>query len=441
MKSIAVVAGLATAILLGGADAPKNPPAARPGRFTQTPTFEQIVAAMPPGSYSPDSTYIAMIGCKAAEDRSLEGCRVVQQAPGSEDFGRASLSLAPQYRLKPVAEGGYPAGAAVFIPFVSNSFDKAPDWLRKPTADNLMAVWPVEAVRRGLGGGALIDCLINLQGSLFDCVVIDETPSGQQFGAAAIALTPQFLMKPGTRHGRPVVSAIQIPINFKWPGPPPEGGVSTTPVLPVAIDWPEAPTYADVVSAYPAKARAAHLGGKAALNCILTAQGRLSRCRTLFEQPSGQGFADAARQLSKLFRAPTMIGDKSVRGATVDLPVAFDEAMLTGAHSAGGKARWTAVPSVEDTKAAFGKVALTGPARAGLTCMVQSGGSVSECKVTREDPAGRGVGDAALALTPNFRLSTWTTEGLPTVGGTIDIPLRYEPPAAPSKAEAGATAH
>ena len=61
---------------------------------------------------------------------------------------------------------------------------------------------------------------------------------------------------------------------------------------------------------------------------------------------------------------------------------------------------------------------------------VQAGGGVGDCKVVSEDPGGVGLGDAAMALTGAFRLTTWTTEGLPTVGGRVRIPLRYEPGAA-----------
>ncbi|MDB5422618.1 MAG: putative TonB protein, partial [Phenylobacterium sp.] len=61
-----------------------------------------------------------------------------------------------------------------------------------------------------------------------------------------------------------------------------------------------------------------------------------------------------------------------------------------------------------------------------LACVVQQGGGVSDCTVQREQPAGIGVGQAALALATHFRLTTWTAEGLPTVGGTVKIPLRYE---------------
>ena len=65
--------------------------------------------------------------------------------------------------------------------------------------------------------------------------------------------------------------------------------------------------------------------------------------------------------------------------------------------------------------------------RVRLTCLVGAGGSVSDCRVEQEEPAGQGVGAAALSLTPQFRLTTWTSEGLPTIGGEVAIPLRYEP--------------
>jgi hypothetical protein len=48
--------------------------------------------------------------------------------------------------------------------------------------------------------------------------------------------------------------------------------------------------------------------------------------------------------------------------------------------------------------------------------------------VTSEEPAEFGFGQAALALAPHFRLSVWTEQGLPTVGGRVTLPIRYQLP-------------
>ena len=313
-------------------------------------------------------------------------------------------------------------------PDAAPSEHTAPAWLRKPTANELMQVWPIEAQRRGTGGKATIHCMVSLQGALFECRVVSEIPEGSHFGDAALALAPQFLMKPATVDGHPVVSAVNVPINFEASGyrRPIDLPVGQ-PVVSANFAWPQAPDYAAVAAAYPAKARAARLGGRATLNCEFTREGRLARCDTLTEQPEHDGFGAAAQTLAKSFRAsPTLSNGKTIAGARVQLPFVFDPAMLDAAQPVIGKAQWAGLPDSDDTMAAFSKLAVTGTAHARLACTVQQGGSVADCRVESEDPAGKGVGQAALGLSSHFRLTTWTAEGLPTVGGTIGIPLRYE---------------
>jgi protein TonB len=110
----------------------------------------------------------------------------------------------------------------------------------------------------------------------------------------------------------------------------------------------------------------------------------------------------------------------------VQLPVVFDPAMLTDAPPIIGKAQWAGLPTTEELDVAFGKGSRPGTSRVVIACVVQQGGLVDSCSVEREDPAGAGLGKAALTLAPHFRLTTWTTEGLPTVGGRVRIPIRYE---------------
>ncbi len=124
--------------------------------------------------------------------------------------------------------------------------DTAADWRHMPTREELLAVWPQAAMEKGIGGKAVISCKVSLQGALFDCAVDSEKPTGMGFGAAAIALTPQFLMKPATHNGQPVAGgSVRIPVNFEGVGTSigtriPGGGMGGRIVA--KVPWMEAPT-------------------------------------------------------------------------------------------------------------------------------------------------------------------------------------------------------
>jgi TonB family protein len=194
-----------------------------------------------------------------------------------------------------------------------------------------------------------------------------------------------------------------------------------------------------VAAAYPEKAKAAKIGGRATVFCEINDSGGLTQCTTVAEEPHGQGFATAARKLAHEFRlgvtGPADV--KVLRDAAVQLPVTFDPAMISGGPQVIGKPLWAATPTAEDVQAAFAATPKNiGTVRVVLACKVEQGGWTSGCKVESEAPAGQGFGQAALALTPKFRVATWTIEGLPVVGGVIRVPLRYEsgaPAAAPAK--------
>ncbi|MDB5496783.1 MAG: hypothetical protein JWP28_814 [Phenylobacterium sp.] len=414
---------IVAAVLLGAAGA--APP--KPGYWAERPTPAELLASWP-AALTHDPTAQAAMRCKARADGSLEACSILLARPAGADLGESLLSMAPRFRVNMRAAHAPAAGDDVEVfndPPIK--YDKTPDWLRKPTSRELMSVWPKGAER---GGKGIVNCLVSLQGALFGCTALREEPKGSHFAAAALALTPQLLMTPGVIDGKPAVSPVNIPINFVVPGGGmlPFGMWGGADMTSATMAWPQAPSYADVVAAYPAKARAAKLGGRATLSCELDKLGGVGHCTTLAEEPKHEGFADAARVLAKQFRAfPTGSDGKTVAGVRLQLPVVFDPATLGGGQPVIGKAQWAGLPSAEETNAAFGTLAVAGTTRVRLACTVQQGGSVSDCKVVMEDPAGQGVGQAALSLAGHFRLTTWTAEGLPTVGGTINIPLRYEP--------------
>ncbi|HEY8571657.1 TonB family protein [Phenylobacterium sp.] len=325
--------------------------------------------------------------------------------------------------------------AAMVIAAAALAADTEPGWLKKPTAEDLLSVWPAEAARRGIGGKATVACTVTAQGALRDCKVVSETPAGSGFGAAAIALTPQFLMKPATKDGIAVASEVRIPINFD------NGMRGSMNRLPQRLDafqtrlitnmpWIEAPTVADVRAVLPPAAKTKT--ARVTLDCRVAKDGRLTGCDAAREEPSGQGFAKAAKALVGKFRAPTDDGKGgSLVGAHVHLPFTFAPEIANAAAPLIGKPQWAALPGGEDIDRVAPQAARKAgvlKARVVLGCTVGAGGTLTDCKVKTEEPSGHGYDAATLALAQRFRLSVWSAEGLPTVGGQVNVPVRYDLP-------------
>ena len=401
------------------------------GNWVSKPTREDESNVLPLAAIKAGGFALGVMKCAVGDDGNLSGCAVIREMPVGVGVGAAALALTPKFRRKPPRKGD-PREVSVAIFW--GPYDTPPDWLRRPSPNELLAVYPTQALKRGTGGSAVISCLVTPQGALNECVTAEESPVGSGFGGAGIALTPQFLMKPATHKGRPVVSLVSIPIT--WPN---LGAGFVAPqensrrVLPPNISWAEAPSYADVAAAYPSKAREQRKAGRATMRCDVSPEGRLVRCSTATAEPRNYGFEDAAKALAKRFRIEVGSEEaaKLTRTITVHLPVAFDPRMLDAATPVVGKPTWSATPGAAATLAAFGPLQLSEAARVSLLCTVQQGGGVAACKVANEGQIGAGLGKAALALAPSFRLATWTVEGLPTVGGEVNIPIRYEPTSAP----------
>jgi TonB family protein len=301
-----------------------------------------------------------------------------------------------------------------------------PDWIRKPSASSF--VWPRAALTKGLDGEATVGCKVSPQGVLFECRVLSEAPAGLGFGAAALAMTPQFLMRPLIKNGQPVAGGtVRIPIHWKGahaqPDPLGAAGVAN-------IEWREAPTFDEVLAAYPAKPRAEGVTGHATLSCLYSADGHLRECRVGAEEPRGLGFGTAAVRLEKLFRGPPLSPElaKSKKPIMTQVNVAFASETLSGVRTVG-KPHWVALPGFEELKASFPSEASKAhvlKARVVLVCRVVKEGAVEACRTDSEEPKGLGFGAAALSLSHAFRLSVWTDEGLPTIGGEVTIPIRYD---------------
>jgi len=93
-----------------------------------------------------------------------------------------------------------------------------PDWLRRPSADDMARFYPDRAERMNIEGRATIACTVDAKGALQACGVVSETPDDQDFGQAALRMSKLFRMRPMTVDGEPVAGGtVRIPIRFVLP--------------------------------------------------------------------------------------------------------------------------------------------------------------------------------------------------------------------------------
>ena len=73
----------------------------------------------------------------------------------------------------------------------------------------------------------VIECVVNADGTLRDCVLLKEDPPGYGFGRAALDAARYFRMKPATQDGKPVAGGrVRIPMDWK---PTPGSATSSQP--------------------------------------------------------------------------------------------------------------------------------------------------------------------------------------------------------------------
>jgi protein TonB len=93
-----------------------------------------------------------------------------------------------------------------------------PVWISRPTPEQVGRLYPQRAIDRGITGTATLWCGIRANGTMTDCQVVDESPAGWRFGAAALSMAQYFRISPKTVDGKPVEgSRVRIPVVFALP--------------------------------------------------------------------------------------------------------------------------------------------------------------------------------------------------------------------------------
>jgi hypothetical protein len=392
-------------------------------------TPAEIAATYPKVAADQKASGWAALDCTADDQGREVDCRIFREDPEGLGFGEAAMALVTKERVKTKDRNGQ---SIVGRRFLTNfrwlaPGDSDPDWMKKPTAQDLAAAFPVAAAKKGVDGSASIKCQLSIEGFLQKCMVASETPPGLGFGSAALQLAPQFRMTPKIRGGKPV-AADDVVIPVAWKGfrsnnLPKEGGAG----LVLDPPWDATPSAEQVRAAWPASAKDAGTG-QVALRCGFDKTGGLTRCNIISELPANRGFGKAAKSLVGNFKVHFNPDQKKdLDDYAVDVPFRFRDPAGPDARQVN-KPRWIRTLTADGMAAVYPQAAIQADVYSGLgvvSCTIGGRGDLADCEVTREDPVALDFGAAAIAAAKLMTMNPWSTEGEPMDGLKITLPIRF----------------
>ena len=204
----------------------------------------------------------------------------------------------------------------------------------------------------------------------------------------------------------------------------PTSAASPEPPAIVGPTWVATPTAEEAQAVYPKAAADKRLEGRATLKCSVTAEGRLTGCTSVAEEPAGQGFAAAALAIAPKFQMQTVTKDGTpVAGGTVRVPIRF-------ANPTQMPPGFRRMPSSDDLAKVYPEKALRRrvAGEAVIECAITVQGEMADCALASESPMNYGFGLAALRLAPLFNVEPKMKNGVPVKGAAVTIPVRFGPP-------------
>jgi hypothetical protein len=266
-----------------------------------------------------------------------------------------------------------------------------------------------------------------------DCAIASETPAGQGFGGAALAITSIFVMTPMTQDGEPVGGGeVQIPIRFEAASYDPSELLPAEDNTLRTAPWLATPSADELAAAFPKAAEGVIASAHVVLRCGLTNQGGLSGCVMVGENPEGKGFADAARSLTKDFRAKVDPKIDNLGFLHVDVPFDFRDPTQAAPRVEVDDPIWLQQLSPAGKAGLFPDAAAkagVATGTVGLNCTGKADGGLQDCFVTSEDPKGLGFGLAGVEAAMVMKANPWTMQGEPIDGARVRFSLTFTPTA------------
>ena len=138
--------------------------------------------------------------CTVDAKGALENCRPESAEPEGVGFSEAAVKAATGMRMNLWTRDGGPVdGATIRVPIrltieepATASGSSPVVWLQTPTGEEVLKVFPRQALARNVAGQVDLRCRVRETGALAECVVSDESPAGWGFGTAAASLAREY---------------------------------------------------------------------------------------------------------------------------------------------------------------------------------------------------------------------------------------------------------
>jgi TonB family protein len=213
-----VIAGaLAWLLQAASNDVPPRP------EWERLPSAAAFTKFYPEGAQRQGLEGLGFVSCTVTARGLLESCTVTREEPPGAGFGEAALRLATLFKMRPHREHGkaVPGGTVVLpirfrlpappVPgYVTNV-----RWLSIPGPQDMARGYPAKAFAAGVDGNATIECRVEPKGTLKDCFVASEQPTGYGMGEAALRLAPIFRMRPVPEASSPEGVSVRVPIRWQ----------------------------------------------------------------------------------------------------------------------------------------------------------------------------------------------------------------------------------
>lgn len=202
-------------------------------------------------------------------------------------------------------------------------------------------------------------------------------------------------------------------------------------------DWFKRPDSTEIEAAWPLRAHALGIGGKALMQCAVNTHGVLETCRILKESPTGMGFGAAALSLAQTFLMKPATGPRGPVASDVTIPIKFTPGHLPfkGTPRDLGETAtmiprpvWATAPRFADLGEAYPKQAGDVAGYVALRCELRDTGAVKDCDILREEPKGKGFGKTADNLAKRFRAAVDPALFKDRVPVWADLPIRFPSP-------------